>query len=78
LPGDAALGLVGAPAPHPEPAETARVAPAAANPGVLALPIGACRMGHLRFSLSVKAFAGHMRVSSRPLAGALPVSLKST
>ena len=31
--------------------------------GVLALPIGACRIGHLRLSFSVKAFVGHMRVS---------------
>jgi hypothetical protein len=36
---------------------------AAASAGVLALPIGACRIGHLRFSLSVKAFADHMCAS---------------
>jgi hypothetical protein len=45
---------------------------------VLALPIGACRIGHLRFSLSVKAFAGHMRVSSRPWPGVVPGIFTST
>jgi hypothetical protein len=28
--------------------------------GVLALPIGACNIGHFKFSRSVSAFAGHM------------------
>jgi hypothetical protein len=41
---------------------------AAASAGVLALPIGACRIGHLRFSFSVRVFTDHMRISS-------PVSL---
>ena len=35
---------------------------AAASAGVLALPIGACRIGHLRFSRSVTAFFGHIGV----------------
>src|SRR5215471_12404604 len=53
--------------PHmPSPPRPPALVTAAANPGVLALPIGACRIGHLRFNLSVKAFAGHIRVSSRP------------
>jgi hypothetical protein len=38
---------------------------AAASAGVLALPIGACRIGHLRPSLSVKGFVDHMHESSQ-------------
>jgi hypothetical protein len=66
-PGDAERRLLGAPAPHAEAAKTARIAH---RVGVLALPIGACRIGHLRCSLSVKAFADHMPASSRFLAPA--------
>ena len=62
----------------PSPPRPPALVTAAASPGVLALPIGACRIGHLRFSLSVNAFAGHMRLSSRPLPGVVPGILKST
>jgi hypothetical protein len=65
--------------PHmPSPPRPPALVTAAASPGVLALPIGACRIGHLRFSFSVKAFVGHMRVSSLPLPGVVPGILKST
>src|SRR5215831_4847200 len=48
----------------PSPPSPPALVTAAASPGVLALPIGACRIGHLRLRRSVKAFVGHMRVSS--------------
>src|ERR1051326_5414534 len=47
--------------PHmPSPPSPPALLTAAANAGVLALPIGACRIGHLRFNRSVSAFEGHM------------------
>src|SRR5438045_1653836 len=53
--------------PHiPSPPRPPALVTAAASRGVLALPMGACRIGHLRFSLSVKAFVGHMHAHSRP------------
>src|SRR5215471_9216837 len=51
--------------PHmPKPPSPPALVTAAARAGVLALPIGACRMGHLRLRLSVRVFVGHMRASS--------------
>src|SRR5436190_2405380 len=44
----------------PSPPSPPALLTAAASAGVLALPIGACRIGHLRFSLSVRALEGHM------------------
>src|ERR1700726_239361 len=54
------LGLNTMPRPPRPPASVT----AAASAGVLSLPLGACRIGHLRFSLSVNAFADHIRVPS--------------
>ena len=42
----------------------AAVQQAAASPGVLALPIGAWRIGHFSFSRSVSGLVGHIGVSS--------------
>src|ERR1700704_3749456 len=47
--------------PHmPRPPRPPALLTAAARAGVLSQPIGACRMGHLRLSLSVNAFLDHM------------------
>src|ERR1051326_6174201 len=47
--------------PHmPSPPSPPALLTAAAKAGVLALPIGACRIGHLRFNRSVSAFQGHI------------------
>src|SRR5438270_13845088 len=47
--------------PHiPRPPRPPALLTAAARAGVLSQPIGAWRMGHLRLSLSVKAFLDHM------------------
>src|SRR5437763_6078377 len=47
--------------PHmPSPPSPPALLTAAASAGVLALPIGACRIGHLRFSRSVSEFDGHI------------------
>src|SRR6516165_10296237 len=55
--------------PHmPRPPSPPALVTAAASAGVLALPIGACRIGHLRFSLSVKVLIGHLRVYSQSFA----------
>src|SRR5215472_8272721 len=47
----------------PRPPSPPALVTAAAKAGVLALPIGACRMGHFRLRLAVKAFVGHICVS---------------
>src|SRR5207253_10927990 len=47
--------------PHiPTPPRPPALLTAAARAGLLSQPIGAWRMGHLRLSLSVKAFLDHM------------------
>src|SRR5437763_15761132 len=47
--------------PHmPSPPSPPALLTAAATAGVLALPIGACRIGHLRFSRSVSEVDGHI------------------
>ena len=67
-PRDAACGLM-ALLPHiPRPPSPPALVTAAASAGVLALPIGACRIGHLRFSLSVKVLIDHIRVYSQSFA----------
>src|SRR5215470_16405155 len=50
---------------------------AAARAGVVIEPIGACRIGHLRFSLSVGALLDHMPLLLRIEYSPLPIPVET-